>query len=99
MAKYQITNRAVGDLAQIWNYTRETWSEEQADRYYRMLTDFFEAIARSPESGRKYPQVMKDLYGHRAGRHIIFYEWRNNQVVIIRILHEQMDLKNRLHDK
>ncbi len=32
MAKYKLTNKAVKDLANIWNYTFEAWSERQADK-------------------------------------------------------------------
>lgn len=34
MASYKFTNRAVEDLAQIWNYTFDNWSDNQADTYY-----------------------------------------------------------------
>jgi hypothetical protein len=31
MARYKLTNKAVEDLTQIWNYTFNKWSENQAD--------------------------------------------------------------------
>ncbi|WP_420318747.1 type II toxin-antitoxin system RelE/ParE family toxin [Ekhidna sp.] len=34
MANYQLTNLAVQDLTDIWNYTFDNWSEQQADVYY-----------------------------------------------------------------
>lgn len=34
MAKFYLTNLAVKDLADIWNYTFDNWSEQQADYYY-----------------------------------------------------------------
>ncbi len=34
MAKYTLTNKAVKDLSEIWNYTFDQWSERQADFYY-----------------------------------------------------------------
>ena len=34
MVKFQLTEKAVQDLNRIWNYTYETWSEDQADDYY-----------------------------------------------------------------
>ena len=33
MAKYKLTNKAVEDLSDIWNYTFDHWSERQADFY------------------------------------------------------------------
>lgn len=31
MVRYKLTNKAVEDLTQIWNYTIDKWSENQAD--------------------------------------------------------------------
>jgi toxin ParE1/3/4 len=99
MAKYRLTNKAVSDLAQIWNYTFANWSENQADKYYKMLIDNCIEVAFKPELGKKYFIVMDNLMGFRAGRHIIFYRRIDaGEIEIIRILHEQMDLKNRLTD-
>ena len=33
MAKYSLTNKAVEDLTNIWDYTFEKWNENQADKY------------------------------------------------------------------
>jgi len=100
MVKYKLTNKAVDDLTQIWNYTIVRWSENQADKYYRMLLDNCNDVANNPESGRSYSGVSENLLGFRAGRHIIFYRRiDDNEIEIIRILHEQMDLKNRIKEK
>ena len=100
MAKYRLTNRAVVDLTQIWNYTFDKWSANQADSYYKMLLDNFDELAVDPNLGKEYHSVTVNLLGFKAGRHIIFYhKIEGNQIEIIRILHEQMDLKSRLTDK
>src|SRR5271157_449284 len=100
MAKYKLTNKAVDDLTQIWNYTIGRWSENQADKYYRMLLDNFNDVANNPDVGKNYSEVIKNLLGFRAGRHIIFYrKIEEDEIEIIRILHEQMDLKNRIKEK
>lgn len=31
MAKYELTNKAIEDLTEIWEYTVDKWSEQQAD--------------------------------------------------------------------
>lgn len=96
MAKYKLTNKAVDDLTQIWNYTNKKWSESQADKYYQMLVDNFSEIAKNPDLGKTYSGVIKDLLGLRTGRHIIFYrKTEKGGIEIARILHEQMDLKSR----
>lgn len=100
MAKYILTNKAVSDLKLIWNYTFDNWSEKQADKYYKMLIDNFNEISRNPIIGKNYPDIFDDILGLRVGRHIIFYlQNQNKDIEIIRILHEQMDLKSRIKEK
>lgn len=97
MAKYYLTNKAVEDLTRIWNYTFEQWTEQQADRYYQMLIESCKDIANNPNLGRNYDGIIKTLLGIRVNRHIIFYRKINPyEVEITRILHESMDLKNRM---
>lgn len=99
MSEYILTNKAVEDLSKIWNHTFDFWSEEQADLYYNMLLENCKKIAENPVLGKNYEGIIKLLFGHRAGRHIIFYRKLNvNEVEITRILHEQMDLKNRIQE-
>jgi len=97
MAKYFSTNKAVEDLSDIWNYTFDMWSENQADKYYHMLLDNCQMIVERQNIGKNYDNILNQLFGHRIGRHIIFYRIETEQnILIIRILHEQMDLKNRI---
>jgi toxin ParE1/3/4 len=96
---YKLTNKAVDDLTKIWEYTIEKWSEQQADKYYAALIASCQAIADNPEMGKNYVDISTDLFGFRINRHIIFYRKIADQPIeITRILHERMDLKNRLND-
>jgi toxin ParE1/3/4 len=96
MAKYHLTNKTVEDLTEIWNYTYEEWSENQADKYYLLLLDSCQEIAENPNLGKKYDIVIADLLGYKSNQHIIFHHIiSNHQVEIIRILHVRMDLKNK----
>jgi toxin ParE1/3/4 len=98
MAKYHLTNKAVEDLTNIWEYTVDTWSERQADDYYNMLIASFQKITENPRLfGLKYEEIAEGLRGYRANKHIIFYRiLADGDILIIRILHQRMDLKLRL---
>jgi toxin ParE1/3/4 len=97
MAEFKLTNKAVEDLSRIWNYTFDNWSEKQADRYFRMQLENCQDIADNPDLGKNYDGVREDLFGLKANRHIIFYRKLIDQPIeITRILHERMDLKNRI---
>ena len=45
MSRYFLSNKAVEDLSDIWNYTYEVWSEQQADKYYGLLIDSCDEIS------------------------------------------------------
>lgn len=97
MAKFYFSNKAVEDLADIWNYTLENWSERQADRYYEMLIDACVTLAKDPQLGKQYDILSEGILGYKIKRHIIFYEMvSKREIEIIRILHVMMDLKGRL---
>jgi len=100
MAKYELTKKAVQDLNGIWEYTLENWSERQADKYYDMLLDICQDIADNPGLGKNYDGIRSDFFGLKVNRHLIFYRKRIDlPIEITRILHERMDLKNRLTEK
>lgn len=98
MAKLRFTNKAVEDLTSIWNYTLKTWSESQADEYYGMLVMFCrKTLSTTLFPSRRYDEIATDLYGIKAGHHIIFYKrFINGDVLIVRILHERMDIKRHI---
>ena len=99
MAKYIPSNKAVEDLSIIWNYTFEVWSEAQADKYYYMLLDYCQELADKKISGKQYSEINEEIFGIKAGQHIIFYRiLKNTRTEIVRILHNRMDLKTRLQE-
>lgn len=99
MAKFLISEKAVLDLTKIWEYTYEVWSENQADKYYELLIEACQEISKHPDMGRNYDEIEKNILGFSVGKHIIFYqEIKPSAILIVRILHERMDLKNRLDE-
>ena len=97
MAKYYLTNKAVNDLSDIWDYTVEIWSEMQAESYYNLLLATCNDLANNPELGRNYDIITKGILGFKSGEHIIFYSIiSKSEIEVERILHGMMDLKSRL---
>ncbi len=97
MAKHLLTKKAVEDLSQIWDYTYEVWSEDQADKYYNYLIETCQEISKNPSIGKSYHEIKVEIFGFRMNKHIIFYRIINpNEIEVVRILHGVMDLKSRL---
>jgi toxin ParE1/3/4 len=99
MTKYELTNKAVEDLTNIWEFTAEEWSEQQADKYYDLLLTKCQEIANNPALGKIYDIITNDLLGSKVEKHTIFYRKRvNKPIEITRILHGRMDINNRLDE-
>ncbi len=97
MGNYFLSNKAIEDLSDIWNYTFDEWSESQADKYYNLLIGCCKDLANAKIMGKNYLEVNKDIFGFRIGQHIIFYRsYQKDTIEIVRILHSMMDLKLRL---
>ena len=97
MAKVILRQEAIDDLNDIWDYTFEKWSEKQADKYYATIKLACNGIGENPNVGKEYYGISKNLLGLKSNKHIIFYQsLSENKIEVIRILHQRMDLKNRL---
>ena len=97
MAKFHFTNKALEDLIEIWEYTLEKWSENQAEKYYNLIMATCLDLANNPNLGNRYDILSLNVLGYKCGEHIIFYrEILKNEIEIERVLHGMMDLKNRM---
>lgn len=98
--KYKISQAASQDIENIWLYTIEKWSTEQADRYFNLIMDEIEYLAENPKSGKDYGKVRKGYFRSKVKSHYIFYKINSNnkEIEIIRILHQLMDIEMRLNE-
>ncbi len=99
MTKLTFRQKAIDDLTDIWNYTVQEWSENQADKYYENIKFACEQIRQNPDIGKIYADISKNLFGLNSGKHIIFYHIvTEKEIEVIRVLHERMDLNLRLNE-
>lgn len=99
MAKVILRQEAINDLTDTWDYTLHEWSENQADKYYQQIKFACKEIGENPKIGKNYTEISKHLFGLKSGKHIIFYHLiSEEEIEVIRILHERMDLKNIINE-
>ena len=98
MAKIRLSRKAIADLDGIWDYTAQTWSEEQAVIYYRHIYSTIQGLAQLPVSlERSYDVIKPGLFGFKVGHHILFYKKeKDGSISVDRILHEKMDYQRHL---
>ena len=91
MKPYRFAPLAERDLESIWHYTAQHWSPAQADRYVSDLFDTVEDIATGTLHGRSV-DVRDGYLKHRSGAHMIYFRQDDEAVIIVRILHQSMDV-------
>ena len=96
--KVVIVEAAIFDLEAIWLFTLNTWLLEQADRYYSLIIKETEFLATKPKSGKILDHIRIGYLSSKVKSHYIFYRFTAAEIVIVRILHESMDIPNRLND-
>ncbi len=97
MAKYRFTNEAVKDLEEIWSYTKQKWSVEQADRYYYLIIDEIEFISSNPLLGKSIDFIKEGYRSTKVKSHLVFYkQHEDDATLIVRILHQSMDCEKRM---
>ena len=96
--KIVILKEAIQDLEEIWFYTYTTWSQEQADRYHSLIVTEIEFLVKKPDSGKILDHLRKGYRSSKVKSHYIFYRFNSNELEIVRILHENMDIPNRLNE-
>lgn len=89
MSLYQIGPSGVSDLAEIFDYTVDTWGEEQAERYLDELARCFDRLADLPGLGRPCDRIYPGVRRFEHGRHVIFYKPEIHGIVISRVLHQR----------
>ena len=93
MAKIRLSRKAITDLDSIWDYTVETWSEEQAVIYYRQIYSTIQGLNSLPAFLEiDYNIIKPGLFGFKVGHHIVFYKkHKDGSIWVDRVLHEKMD--------
>ncbi len=66
---------AEADIEDIWLYTLQNWSLEQADKYYAELMAAVEGLAGGDRIGQSARDIRTGYwkYGEGGQRHFIFY--------------------------
>jgi len=96
VSEYRLTPAARADLIDIWNYTAQSWSLEQAEKYLLDLEEHLIQLALNPDIGKHRPEIREGYYSFPAAQHVVFYLKAVDHIQVIGILHGRMDVNTRL---
>lgn len=63
MSEFRVSKKAKKDIDDIYKYTMQNWSLDQADRYFKLLQKEMNFASNNPELGRRYLNIDADLFG------------------------------------
>jgi toxin ParE1/3/4 len=90
VSSYSVARLADSDLKSIVRYTMKTWGTAQTRRYLQGLRECFQLLADNPSLGRKCDFIRPGLRRFEHGKHVVFYISLPDEVLIVRVLHQQM---------
>ncbi|MDP3897289.1 MAG: type II toxin-antitoxin system RelE/ParE family toxin [Mesorhizobium sp.] len=98
MSNYILSPAAQADIDEIWDYTADNSSTDQADRYIAQIKQACSSISFKHRHGRDIATIRKGYRKLSIGSHIIVFRIVDSKADIVRILHQRMDIESRLKD-
>jgi toxin ParE1/3/4 len=98
MTGYVFAPAADADLVDIWFYTVETWNQEQADRYTTRVVDTCRRIAAGQVRGKPVADIGGNYFKASVGSHFVVYKRDADLIVVVRILHQRMDIQSHIQE-
>jgi toxin ParE1/3/4 len=96
MSRYVFSNEAENDLVEIYRYGVITYGEKKADMYIEARKEKCQFLADMPnlcpDRDEFNPPVK--IYHHK--KHLIIYIVETDFILIIRVLHERMDIQQHM---
>ncbi|MGR6465677.1 type II toxin-antitoxin system RelE/ParE family toxin [Rhizobium sp. PAMB 3182] len=85
-ATYRLSPKALHDIEDIWRYTAETWSADQADAHIDELVGVFGLVVDTPGLGRLYREIEPPAHIHVHKSHLIVYLPEPDTITVLRVL-------------
>lgn len=92
----KISNLAGQDIDSIIDYTIENFGTDAMINHHESLEKCFNTIDNSPKIGLKSDDIIKNYYRFNHRSHVVFYQILPEGVLIVRVLHNSMDVKKHL---
>ena len=92
MTAFRVSKAAETDIRQIARYTQNQWGAPQRRRYLAGLNDEFKALSLNPEMVAERREFDPPVRIRRYEKHLIVYVIEDSGIIIIRVLHQAMDI-------
>lgn len=96
MAAYSLSTKTAVDLDGLYEYTIVTFGLDQARTYPSGLHKQFQTLAEHRIQGRSATELAPGLRRADYRSHVVFYMPNDDSVLIVRVLHQSMDMRRHL---
>lgn len=93
MKRLVVSHAAQGDLRAIARYSEQEWGIARRKRYMDAIRARFKALRRHPMMGSPRADISRGYRSLISGSHTIFYRVTTDEIVIMRVLHQHMDVR------
>ncbi len=87
-----LSKAAARDIEDILEHSLVEFGVHQAETYYASLTHCLELLGGNPEMGSAAEDIRPGYRRFPYESHIIFYTIRPEDILVVRILHQRMDV-------
>lgn len=98
MTRYRLSPAAEADLEAIWEFTATQWNRDQAETYIRMIKERLLGLVEGRIPPRSAGEARAGYFKCAAGSHMIYFRRETDEIIVVRILHQSMDVDRRLPD-
>ncbi len=92
-----LTPTASADIEDIWTYTEQRWGTAQAERYVTMVGEACRGLAQGTTFSEDASTIRAGYRRTHVGSHVIFFRADSSgQTVVVRVLHQSMDVDRHL---
>jgi toxin ParE1/3/4 len=96
--RLDVSEHAQRGLAEAFDYTIDPWGIGQAYEYSEVLLSRIEQLAEFPEIDQDWSEIRDGLRSMVVEYHVILYRVFDDSVLISRVIHERMDMREVLAD-
>jgi toxin ParE1/3/4 len=90
------SKEAENDLVEIYRYGFINYGENKADQYIETLKEKCQFLAGVPNFCPDRDEFNPSVKIHHHRKHLIIYVIENDDILIIRVLHDRMDIQQHI---
>ncbi len=99
ITSYKLSRTAENQIADIVEYTDDTFGSNQTDAYIAGLESSFDLLVRFPRMGVAAFEIKDGWRRYRYQSHYIFYSVKPDHLFVEAIIHVKQDIRKHLLDE